>query len=156
MSVVSCFVHERWQDIDALALMPGVIFHRDGRLYELMAPAYVKGGVTHLPAQALPADDVPIKVMVGEFAKGLDHIGMAMDMTGGDLREYEGGDAQILNLEAGPGHVYSPRLPLAQLEIFCQAHLNGYQAFFDQHEVSLDHGEVIPMEIWWEGNTDEP
>lgn len=148
MATVHCFVWDQWKEVETDALRPGDLIHRWGELFQIVAPAYVEKGKPHLPARRL--EEEPTRVMVGEFAEGLDHICMAMDMTSSDLREYDNGDAQLLDLEAGPGHVYSPRLPKADLECFCQLYIECYQAHFDQHEAQLDRGERIPLEPWWE------
>ncbi|WP_110633485.1 hypothetical protein [Salinicola salarius] len=149
MATVHCFVWDRWKEVETDALRSGDIIHRAGELFQIIAPAYVEKGKPHLPARRLEQE--PIRLMVGEFAEGLDHVCMAMDMTGSGLREYDNGDVQLLDLEAGPGHICSPRLPRAELERFCEVHIEHYQAHFDEHESRLDRGERIPLEPWWEG-----
>ncbi|REC93355.1 hypothetical protein [Kushneria indalinina] len=149
MPTAHCFVWDRWKEVESSDLRAGDLIHRAGELFEVIAPAYMKDGKPHLPANRV--EQGPIKLMVGEFAEGLDHVCIAMDLTGAELREYDDGDAQLVDLEAGPGHIFSPRLPRAELEDFCRTNIERYQVFFDQHEARLDRGQQIQLEPWWEG-----
>lgn len=147
MKTVSTFQHDRWAPKPIAELAVGDLISHGGKVATVTALPYEKDGMTHIPGE--PYDSGPIKLLVGEFADGNQHVMMAMDLVGSDMAEFSDGTALITDLEAGNNMVYSPRLPLAELEAFCAEHIARYQAFYDANEDAIENGQAVQMEPWW-------
>ena len=48
------------------------------------------------------------------------------------------------------GRVFSPRLPIEELEAFCRANLSKYEAYHEKHESLIETFEHPPFEAFWE------
>ena len=59
------------------------------------------------------------------------------------------GTEQFQEKDGSTLHVFSPRLPLAELERFCEANLGHYQAHHDAHADALNNFQIVPMPHFW-------
>lgn len=147
MTTVSTFQHDHWAPKPISELEVGDLISHGGNVATVAARPFEEDGKIRIPGA--PYDPGPIKLLVGEFAKGKEHILMALDLVGSELAEFDDGTALITDLEAGKNLVYSPRLPVAELEAFCAEHVERYQEFYNAHEVAIESGQAVPMEPWW-------
>lgn len=147
MKNISTFQHDRWAPKPINELVVGDLISQGGEVATVAAPPYEEEGVVRIPG--IPYDPGPIKLLLGEFAEGKDHIIMAMELVGSELAEFDDGTVLITDLEAGHNLVYSPRLPIAELEAFCAEHIDRYQAFYDANEAAIEDRQAVPMEPWW-------
>lgn len=148
MKTITTFQHDHWAPKPVTDLEVGELISHGGQVATVSALPYEEKGVTHVPAK--PYDPGPIKLLIGEFAEGKEHIIMASELVGSDIAEFDDGTALIADLEAGHNLVYSPRLPMAELEAFCVEHIERYQAFYDAHEDAIEGRQAVPMEPWWD------
>ncbi|WP_147305213.1 hypothetical protein [Alkalilimnicola ehrlichii] len=146
MRTISTFQYDCWAPKPVAALAVGDLISHGGKVATVTAVPYEEAGVTHIPATVY--EPGPIKVMLGDDRK---HITMAMDLVASGLAEFDDGTALITDLEAGHNLVYSPRLPVAELEAFCAEYIECYQAFYDTNAEAIDNGRAIPMTPWWQG-----
>jgi hypothetical protein len=122
----------------------GDIFAHQGQTYVTTAKPYLLDGKPNVPAALY--DSGPIVI---NFDRSRDYITMAMDYVCSPAHEFGDGTMQICDFEGGNAHVYSPRLPIPELNEFCKAHIDIYVAFFDKYERQLDSGVVIEMPKFW-------
>jgi hypothetical protein len=147
MKTINTFHYDHWAPKPVTELEVGDLISHGGKVATVAARPYTEGGKTHIPGE--PYDSGPIKLLVGEFADGMEHIMMAMEFVGSELAEFDDGTALITDLEAGHSLVYSPRLPLAELEAFCAEHIERYRAFYDANEVAIESHQTVAIEPWW-------
>lgn len=147
MHSVKKFCYDHWEEVTSDKLAVGDMISLEGQVAHVTGEPFSREGVTHLPTR--PYAPGSIKLAFGEACANLEHIIMAMDMVGSELQEFDDGTALITCFEFGSSHIYSPRLPLEELNSFCFEHLERYQAFYDQHASVLEDGENVPMEPWW-------
>lgn len=147
MKTISTFQYDRWVQKPVAELGVGDLISHGGKVATVAALPYEEGGKTHIPGE--PYDPGPIKLLVGEFADSIQHIMMAMDLVGSELAEFDDGTALITDLEAGHNLVFSPRLPLADLDAFCAEHIERYQAFYDANENAIESRQAVQMKPWW-------
>lgn len=148
MKVINTFHHNHWAPKPVDELVVGDLISHGGTVATVTASPYEEAGMTRIPGK--PYDPGPIKLMLGEFANDKEHIVMAMDLVGSALAEFDDGTALITDLENGQSFIYSPRLPMAELEAFCAEHIERYQAFFDANVDAMDRCQPIPMQPWWQ------
>ena len=147
MSMIECFLRDKWEIVPVSQLKGGELVRQADQLYDVKGPVYMKDGVPTLPADI--HNPGPIKLAIGEHIEGIEHIVMAMDLLGADLREFPDNTGLLAIFELGDGYIYSPRLPMEELEAFCRRHIERYQAFFDEHIEDFDKGNNVPMVPWW-------
>lgn len=147
METINSFQYDRWIDKPISDLEVGDIISDGGNVATVAALPYEEDGKTRIPGA--PYDSGPIKFFLGEYAAGKENIIEVMDLVNSDLAEFDDGTALITDFEAGNSLVYSPRLPIAELEAFCAKHIERYQAFYKANMASLDECETIPMTPWW-------
>ncbi|MBF6043362.1 hypothetical protein P5706_36070 [Pseudomonas sp. ChxA] len=139
---VSQFKWDRFHQVDVFSLVEGDQVIVAGSMVTVAAPAYEKDGQVHLPAA--PIEQAVILVDFSDTAAT-----RAMDYVGSSVHDFGDGTAIIAELDGSTDLVYSPRLPKAELEAFCQEHLERYRAFNSQHSEAIEEGEPVPMEPWW-------
>ncbi|MGF1894018.1 hypothetical protein L4D18_21595 [Vibrio campbellii] len=144
MKTVKCFKHDSWLDINATDLANGDIFTLQGQTYVATGKPYVSDGALNIPSEVY--DSGPIVI---SLEKGQDYIHMAMDYVSSSAQDFGDGTMQICEFEDGNTNVYSPRLPIAELNDFCKKNIAQYKAFFAKHEQQLDAGDVIAMPKFW-------
>ncbi|MDL4860752.1 hypothetical protein NPJ88_000245 [Halomonas elongata] len=147
MNTISTFQYDHWAAKPVAELAVGDLISHGGKVATVTAKPYAEAGVTHIPGE--PYDPGPIKLLIGEFAVGKEHIIMASELVGSDLAEFDDGTVLITDMEAGHNLVYSPRLPTAELEAFCAEHIERYQEFYDAHEDAIEGRQAVPMQPWW-------
>lgn len=147
METISTFEYDHWAQKPVSELEVGDLISLRGKVATVTALPYSEGGKTHIPGE--PYDSGPIKLLIGEFADGIDHIMMAMELVGSELAEFDDGTALITDMEAGHSLVYSPRLSLAELEAFCAEHIGRYRAFYDANEDAIGSHQTVAIEPWW-------
>ncbi|GGM25182.1 hypothetical protein ACFQDN_21770 [Pseudomonas asuensis] len=147
MKTIVTFLYDHWAPKPVNELEVGDLISQGGKVTTVAALPYAEGGKTHIPGE--PYDSGPIKLLVGEFADGMEHVMMAMELVGSELAEFDDGTALITDLEAGHGPVYSPRLPVSELEAFCAEHIERYQAFYDANEDAIESRQTVTLEPWW-------
>jgi len=60
------------------------------------------------------------------------------------------GTEQFADNDSYPDVVYSPRLPLEDLEKFCKKNIKSYEEYFDKyHEKLLEDMPVPPIKRFW-------
>lgn len=143
MGGFKCFRQDKWIDVDPLDLQVGDEFQQAGMSLRVSKKPYLAKGVVNIPAERVQEGGITVVLSDGVIER-------CMDFTGGDLRHFEDGTAIIANFEAGPGHVYSPRLPRPDLEAFCTMHFGIYESFYRDNRDDLDEGNAVPMSCWWE------
>lgn len=62
---------------------------------------------------------------------------------------YPDGTEQFLDDSAEPIHVYSPRLAAGELEGFCKANIDKYEAFNAEHGDDKLMTERVPLTPFW-------
>ncbi|ELH0870594.1 hypothetical protein Q9888_002712 [Vibrio cholerae] len=144
MKTVKCFKRDEWVDTNVFDMDSGDIFAHQGQTYVATAKPYMSDGKPNIPAELY--DSGPI---ILNFDRSRDYISMAMDYVCSPAHEFGDGTMQICDFEGGNTNVYSPRLPIAELNDFCKAHMEHYEAFFDKYEKRLDSGDVIEMPKFW-------
>jgi|GEM_PF-1815530 len=102
---------------------------------------------TQIIAESIQDD--PIRIQLGEKGSDWEFIVMAMDFAGSSCHEFGDGSAIISDFADGKTAVYSPRLPLKELNKFCKENLSVYETFYNNHFISIDDGKSIPMERFW-------
>lgn len=153
-NAIERFDFDRWETVSAAELKPGDWIFVNNITHLLHDFPAVKDGKIVLKAVPVSDDQRPIKLMVGEYANDLNHVGMAMDYTNSDLNEFGDGTVMIMDVEAGPVAVFSPRLEVSELEAFCKENISRYEAHFNANEHALDRGEIIGMEPFWRDSSD--
>ena len=140
--IVKCFRYDKWLEISAADLEPGDLFNHERSQVIVSDKPYMMDGKLMIPCQR--PEPKPIKV---DLSYGI--LAQVMDMAGTGLAEFDDGTAILADLEWSPGFTYSPRLPRAELETFCQAHLPRYKAFYEAHRAAIDNGDSVMIEPWW-------
>ena len=98
MKTISTFQYDHWAPKPVEELVVGDLISHGGTVATVTAPPYEEAGVTRIPGK--PYDPGPIKLMLGEFADGKEHIVMAMDLVGcGSADDPSPGD--VLELKVG-------------------------------------------------------
>lgn len=139
---VQCFRYDRWSDVPAMELLEGdLIFHAEQLVHVTAAP-YLQDGKTHIPGEV--REPGPIQI---DFSSG--YLARVMDLVGSDLQVFEDGTAIITDFDLVPGFVYSPRLAKADLEAFCERHIDQYRAFYEANRVSIDECIKVHLVPWW-------
>lgn len=146
MLAIQRLEYDKWVAVSVDELAVGDVITQHGKVVIVDGKLVRQDGKVIIPARPRISED-PIRIILGT-GHGREGIVAAMDYVGGDLLEYEDGTAMIVNFEFG-AEIYSPRLPVAELEAFCCLNMDRYEAFFEAHEESLDRAEVVPMERWW-------
>ncbi len=143
------FHFDRWESVSVAELNPGDWIYVKNATHVLHEKPSLKDGRIVLRANRLSDAEGPIRLLVGEYANALDHVAMAMDYTNSSLNEFGDGTGILIDLETGPGAVFSPRLPLAELEVFCRENIALFEAHFNQNETALDQGKIVAIEPFW-------
>ncbi|HAS8195741.1 TPA: hypothetical protein I7682_17825 [Vibrio vulnificus] len=144
MQTVMCFKHDSWVDTNVFEIEDGNIFTLEEQTYLATAKPYALDGKIYIPAKVY--DTGPI---VLNFDKGLSYIHMVMDYVCSPAHDFGDGTMQICEFEDGNTNVYSPRLPVAELNEFCKVHIDHYEEFFIKHERLLESGVAIEMPKFW-------
>ena len=153
-NAIERFDFDRWETVAAIELRPGDWIFVNNATHLLHDFPAVKDGKIVLNAVPVSDDQRPIKVMVGEYASDLNHVVMAMDYTNSALNEFGDGMAMIMDVEAGPAAVFSPRLEVSELEAFCKKNISRHEAHFNANAYALDRGEIIAMAPFWRDPSD--
>ncbi len=125
-----------------------LVYYQD-QLFEVKGQPTINNGQVQLPAQLYQATDDPIVVAVGDAWRNREATIAVMDYTNAGCRDFGDGTHMIGEMEEGPGAIFSPRLPPEELEAWCMANLDRFEAFFEANEVALDEGDIIKIEPWW-------
>lgn len=144
MIVVKCFRYDAWESVNVLDLESGDIFSHKGSTYITTGEPHILDGKPHIPAELY--DCGPIVLAIG---KGRDYIHMAMDYVNSPAHDFGDGTMQICEFYGGNTNVYSPRLPIAELNEFCKENISHYEAFFSKYERELESGDVIEIAKFW-------
>lgn len=142
MDTINCFRFDRWLVLTPDQLEPGDQFSHQGKAVIVMGKPYITDGKWHIPAHQ--PEPQPIRV---DLSGGI--LAQCMDFAGTGVAEFPDGTAILADLDWAPGYVYSPRLPKAELEAFCEEHRGRYMAFFDANRDAILEGENVAMEPWW-------
>lgn len=90
-------------------------------------------------------------IFAPDEARKYPYIAAVEHLLGGLGRSvYPDGTQQFCDDDV-PEKVYSPRLPVGELNEFCAKHLERYEAFNDEHCELIEDGEEVPeIEPFWE------
>lgn len=79
------------------------------------------------------------------------NIAMVEGLLGGVGRlVFPDGTVQFAENETYPEVVYSPRMKVDELEVFCKSNLSKYEAYFDTNFAAIDKGdELPPISVFW-------
>ncbi|WP_051246234.1 hypothetical protein [Thioalkalivibrio sp. ALE19] len=77
-----------------------------------------------------------------------DTVAEVMECTGGEVTPLGDGTVVIADFE-GAGHLYSPRLFLEELEVFCEKNIERYRQFLEANREAIESGQPPPMDAWW-------
>lgn len=139
---VQCFRYDHWSAVPAMQLLEGdLIFHAE-QLVHVTATPYLKDGKPHIPGEV--REPGPIQI---DFSSG--YLARVMDLVGSGLQKFDDGTALITDFDLAPGFVYSPRLAKADLEAFCERHIDQYRAFYEANRVSIDECINVHLVPWW-------
>lgn len=145
MTTILCLRYDQFKEIPLAELQEGDVIHYLGQTLVLLAPVHYQEAVPHLSVE--PFDEGAISLMVGDYAKGRDSICRVMDMCMADLHDFPDETSLIGNFQTGS--IFSPRLPIAELEVFCQEHMLRYEAFCDANQEKIDNAEAVTLKPWW-------
>lgn len=140
---VSRFNHDRFEKVDVFSLVAGDQVNVFDQFLTVVAPPYLKDGEIHLPAE--PVNQPIILVDISDNAAS-----RAMDYVGSSIHDFGDGTAIIAELDGSSDLVYSPRLLKAQLEAFCEKHLERYRAFYTANSDAIEDGRKLSMASWWD------
>lgn len=142
MDTIQCFRYDQWLTLPPAELEPGDQFVHQGQLAIVTAKPSQVDGAWQVPAERPEPSPIRVDLSYGILAQVMDYAG-----TG--LKVFQDGTAILADLTWAPGFVYSPRLPKAELEAFCEAHLDRYKAFYDANEDAIIQGKSVVMTAWW-------
>lgn len=83
----------------------------------------------------------------GETAPFITEVEMLLGGIGRLV--FPDGTEQFVDDDDEPVYVYSPRLAAEELEAFCEANIERYRSFYDQHLPRLVRMERVPMDKFW-------
>ncbi|MGR2997587.1 hypothetical protein ABMY12_20830 [Vibrio vulnificus] len=144
MQIVKCFKYDKWVDTNVFEIEGGDIFAHQGQTFLAKAKPYIQDGETHVPAEVYDCGAIILN-----FDKELNYIHMAMDYVCSPVHDFGDGTMQICEFEGGNTNIYSPRLPVSELNKFCKVHIDRYEEFFQKHELQLESGAVVEMPKFW-------
>ncbi|MCG9576068.1 hypothetical protein L1D14_07425 [Vibrio tubiashii] len=147
ISTVQCFRDDVWEEVDAFELQPGDVFVQSDSTYIAKGPAYKENKQVVIPAEAMP--EGPIEINLGGE---LEFVTMAMDMVCSGAHRFSDGTMIISELIGGNTNVYSPRLPVSELNEFCKQNIDTYTDFYEKHQDRLENGDRIEMKHFWKSN----
>lgn len=139
--------YDRWETRPINDLEEGDTFRHEGRIFKSQGEAEKREDGWHIPGKR--ADNGPITLAVGERYSKIEAVVMVMDFCMSTLHEFEDGTCMIASLERGEGYIYTPRLPEAELNDFCNKHLDHYEDFFRTNQDAIEDGQYIPMTRFW-------
>lgn len=143
---VKVFKHDQWVEASFENVSQGD-YISDGNDTFLVCDMPFKNENGKLEIPCVMPDPEPIVIQLGN--NGDQYITMAMDLAGTSLRDFGDDTMMLCEFEDGNTQVYSPRLPKLELEQFCKANIEKYQAFFDQYGERFDELGLIPMDKFW-------
>ncbi len=141
---VKCFRYDQWVDVDVSEIVADDIFSFRGQTYVATGKVVMDGNTPQIPSKRLESDTIVLN-----FDSNREFITMAMDYVGSGAQEFEDGTIIICELASTDTCVYSPRLPVNELNAFCREHLKHYQAFYDTHKATIEDGGRVAMEKFW-------
>lgn len=139
------FNYDQWISATVSDVNVGDVLMYNGQVFKLKSEPRDIDGVTHLDGG--PATDNVIKVAIDDPDK--QHIIEAMDCVGSSLMEFDDGTGIITEFDSASPYVYSPRLPLPELETFCKSHIGSYRRFYDDHREAINDGRPVKMTGFW-------
>lgn len=138
---------DKWAKKPVESVRKGDTFRLKGHIFKSLGEATKNDDGWHIPGRR--TDNGPITLAVGERYSNIQAIVMVMDFCMSTLHEFEDGTCMIASLESGPGFIFTPRLPEAELNEFCEKHLDHYESFFNANQDAIDSGRQTPMERFW-------
>lgn len=139
-------IYDRWERTPVFDLEPGDIIRQGDVLAVVQSDPYRENGAIQVPGEQYNSG--PIKLCLG--GTDMESITRVMDYVGSDLHEFPDDTAMIADLERGPGHIFSPRLSLASLEVFCRENIKRYEAFYQHYQGQIDNGGPVAMTPFWD------
>lgn len=140
------FEYDHWELVSVSVLQEGDLISHNGMQAIVRAPSVAQAnGQWIINAGALP-DEGPIVVELQEADTPLLRV---MDMLLASRQVFNDGTSMLLDDGCHPPSIYSPRLPLAELEAFCLEHQDKYEVFARDHAEELSNGEPVRLEPWW-------
>lgn len=129
-----------WRPVDCFDCNAEFILNSDGST-ELPAPAKAKSRIK-APITIFDPDGwktFPFMTQVEELLGGIGCV-----VYPDDTEQFldQGGDGE-------PDLAYSPRLPRAELEVFCRENIGQYVAFNAAHADELEECKRVPMVQFW-------
>lgn len=143
-TTVKCFKYDSWEEVNILDLKKGDTFVYKGETYISTDKPFFSDEVLNVPAEIYDSGAIFLAL-----EKGRDFIHMAMDYTSSSAHNFGDGTMQICEFGGGKTNIYSPRLPIVQLNDFCKENIKHYESFFSKYEHQLDRGDAIEMAKFW-------
>lgn len=141
------FNFDHWVDVEPTDLEKGDIFCLGDvtAVFESLG----RDGQDRIVLHSEPLDRGPITLCLGERGSDWEFIAMAMDHVGSSCESFPDGTAIIAEFEDGNTYVYSPRLPVRELNQFCERHLKKYFDFYEVNSDGIDDGKRFPIDKFW-------
>ncbi|EGR3042381.1 hypothetical protein ACOJUY_004314 [Vibrio alginolyticus] len=141
---VQCFKSDSWEEVDVFSLEKGDIYKLRGDTFVVSGKPIMEDGQPVIPSSIYESGAIEIN-----FSKGREFIYMVMDYVDSPATDFKDGTMQICSLDGTGTNVYSPRLPVSELNAFCKQHLARYENFFRQNETAITSGKKVAMAKFW-------
>lgn len=144
MHLVQVLSHDHWVKKDVFELVAGDVWQLNSQNYLVTGAAYLENGRQIVPCELIEDNEVRLR-----FDSREKYIHMAMDYVGSSATAFDDDTMMICDLSGETTNIYSPRLPMEELNSFCKRHLNKYEAFFTRHQNKIKNGQSIAMAKFW-------
>ncbi|BCL74143.1 hypothetical protein TUMSATVNIG1_61270 (plasmid) [Vibrio nigripulchritudo] len=141
---VHCFKYDSWERIDVFSLENGDVFVERGKSYVCTGKPKMENNKPVVPAKLYDTGGIVINL-----SKEREFITFAMDCVGSPAHEFSDGTMQLCDFSGQSTFVYSPRLPIHELNTFCREHKETYEEFYNRHEAKLYNGIQVGMDKFW-------
>ncbi|MBY7854278.1 hypothetical protein KW429_11280 [Vibrio fluvialis] len=144
MQPVKRFEYDHWVDVDISQIASGDIFVLHDVAYMATAQPSMSDAKLVCGADIYKGGGHTLN-----FGKGRDYLCMVMDYVSSPAHDFGDGTVLICDIGRGSTNVYSPRLPLEQLNEFCKTHLDRYETFYRHNRRRIQAGEQPHFDKFW-------
>lgn len=144
------FEKNKWLEVSAMELMDADLIYLKNNLLKVTGKPTVISGKVNLPACIYKHSNSEVIVLaIGSEWNNRQAISKVMDHTNSGCLDFEDGTYMIAELDEGPGAIYSPRLPISELEKWCNDNLKKFEQFYTKNELFIETGKIVKMDVWW-------